>query len=349
MVTIKEIAQKSGVSIGTVDRVLHNRGLVKEETRNRILAVVQELNYVPNTAAQGLAIRKKKLKIAFVIPDENSYPFYKDVREAVERKAGELKPFGVQVGIFRFRIKSGNAIWMEEGMQEYLLEADGIAAMGTQMELSRRDSDIFRRIQEQKKPVVYYNTWGETSGALALVGCNYVESGRLAAGLAALIGGKKAKICVFSEGLETVGSVGERMKGIDLEIKERYPEMKILDCREISDDQIDNYLSAKNMLEKYPDVNIVYIANPGDYRICDAIYRADEEHRVQIITNDMTERQMEMMDKGIIAATVCQEPEKQGEIPLDLLFKYLAFGALPEKKIFYTDLSIHIAQNRKKR
>ena len=55
MATIKDIAQKAGVSIGTVDRVLHNRGMVNEQTKQRILAVIKELDYHPNQAAQGLA------------------------------------------------------------------------------------------------------------------------------------------------------------------------------------------------------------------------------------------------------------------------------------------------------
>ena len=65
MATIKDIAREAGVSIGTVDRVLHDRGMVSPETKARILDVMKELDYKPNHAAQGLAIRKKKLKLGF--------------------------------------------------------------------------------------------------------------------------------------------------------------------------------------------------------------------------------------------------------------------------------------------
>lgn len=62
----KEVAEKCGVSIGTVDRVLHNRGSVKPETRNRVWQAARELDYRPNQAAQGLAIRKKLDFVPFV-------------------------------------------------------------------------------------------------------------------------------------------------------------------------------------------------------------------------------------------------------------------------------------------
>ena len=97
MATIKDIAQKACVSIGTVDRVLHDRGMVNPETKARILHVMKELDYHPNYAAQGLAVRKKKLKLCFVIPDSKNHPFYLDIKKAAFKKAEELKQYGVNV------------------------------------------------------------------------------------------------------------------------------------------------------------------------------------------------------------------------------------------------------------
>ena len=54
--TIKMIAEKAGVSIGTVDRVLHDRPYVKAEVRERILRVMEELDYHPNRMASALAL-----------------------------------------------------------------------------------------------------------------------------------------------------------------------------------------------------------------------------------------------------------------------------------------------------
>ena len=69
MATIKEIAQRAGVSIGTVDRVLHHRGRVSPETEAQILQIVKELDYEPNAVGQGLVLRRKQLKLSFFIID----------------------------------------------------------------------------------------------------------------------------------------------------------------------------------------------------------------------------------------------------------------------------------------
>ena len=66
MVTIKEIAQMAGVSRGTVDRVLNNRGRVSEENARRIREIARSLGYQPNKAGIALAAQKKKLKIILV-------------------------------------------------------------------------------------------------------------------------------------------------------------------------------------------------------------------------------------------------------------------------------------------
>ena len=54
-VRIKDIAIRAGVSAGTVDRVLHNRGEVKSKTKELILKIAKELDYKPNVAAQKLS------------------------------------------------------------------------------------------------------------------------------------------------------------------------------------------------------------------------------------------------------------------------------------------------------
>ena len=43
--------------------------------------------------------------------------------------------------------------------------------------------------------------------------------------------------------------------------------------------------------------------------------------------------------------TICQEPEKQGAKPLEILFRYLALGKMPDSPWYKTELSVRIAQN----
>ena len=62
MATIKQIAEKAGVSRGTVDRVLNNRSGVNEETARKVLEIAKLLNYKPNKAGKALAAQKNKFQ-----------------------------------------------------------------------------------------------------------------------------------------------------------------------------------------------------------------------------------------------------------------------------------------------
>ena len=57
-ITIKDVARIAGVSIGTVDRVIHQRGEVSTKNRDLILRVIEEIGYKPNIYASALASNK---------------------------------------------------------------------------------------------------------------------------------------------------------------------------------------------------------------------------------------------------------------------------------------------------
>ena len=58
-IRIKDIARLAGVSVGTVDRVLHSRSGVSAASREKVEEILQQLNYQPNMYASALASNKK--------------------------------------------------------------------------------------------------------------------------------------------------------------------------------------------------------------------------------------------------------------------------------------------------
>lgn len=87
MTSIKDVALKAKVSIATVSRVLNNNVSVKEDTRKRVLAAVEDLNYTPNFVARNL--RKSQTKTILVLIPSISNVFYGQVLKGIEDKANE--------------------------------------------------------------------------------------------------------------------------------------------------------------------------------------------------------------------------------------------------------------------
>lgn len=83
----KEIAARAGVSQATVSRVLNNKPNVREETRRRVLDVIEEVGYVPNAEARSL-VTNRTAKIGLVVADIVN-PFYPELIENIEALARE--------------------------------------------------------------------------------------------------------------------------------------------------------------------------------------------------------------------------------------------------------------------
>ena len=97
--TIKMIAERAGVSIGTVDRVLHDRPYVKVEVRERVLRVMEELDYHPNRMASALATSGTPRKLALVQPEWEE-GFVRDEMDAgTARFLEEYRDYNVSLDI----------------------------------------------------------------------------------------------------------------------------------------------------------------------------------------------------------------------------------------------------------
>lgn len=66
-VTIKDVARKANVSVASASRALNGQGRIAAETKNRILRIAQELNYVPHIGARSLITKKTEI-IGILLP-----------------------------------------------------------------------------------------------------------------------------------------------------------------------------------------------------------------------------------------------------------------------------------------
>lgn len=89
MANIMDVAKRAKVSPMTVSRVLNQSGYVKEETKQRILQAMEEVNYIPNGLARSL-VKQKSMTLALIVPDITN-PFFTTVARGTEdmaRKSG---------------------------------------------------------------------------------------------------------------------------------------------------------------------------------------------------------------------------------------------------------------------
>lgn len=100
-VTINDVAKAAGVSKGTVDRVIHNRGEVSPKSRETVLKVIEELGYKPNVYASMLASQKKRT-ICCVIPEYFDGDFWSLTAKGIVEAGENASRYGVTVEIVTY-------------------------------------------------------------------------------------------------------------------------------------------------------------------------------------------------------------------------------------------------------
>lgn len=341
MVTIKQIAEEAGVSRGTVDRVINYRQGVKPDTEKKVREIADRLGYKPSVPGKMLAAKKKKIKIGFVIYDTPVALFFRDVYSAAKKKALEMDNLGMSVKFYKVKQLD------EEYIKGILLQVekdclDGIILAPLHLPVFE---EFLSRIDKSGTPTVFYNVDHEKGKRLCYVGCNYKESGRVAAGLTALSIGNKGAIGIATVLDEKSPSSYERMIGFRTEIKKGNPDIHIINEERGYIFQEEDCADILELAECHPEMKALYVVNPGDCSIYKKVLSRAANKDLKIITNDLLQNQRQLLKKGVITATIGQQPEVQGALPIQILYDYLALERVPEEDKIYTDLQIYIKQN----
>ena len=100
-ITINDIARRTGLSKGTVDRVLHNRGEVSRKSYERVMDVIRELGYEPNLYASLLAKGKKHL-VAVLIPAHEPGSFWELAASGIDSPTDAVTAAGLEALPFEY-------------------------------------------------------------------------------------------------------------------------------------------------------------------------------------------------------------------------------------------------------
>ena len=94
-IRIKDIARMAGVSSGTVDRVIHNRGKVSPKALEKIEGVLKEVNYRPNIHISSISL-KKKYKVLFISPNFKTGDYWESIYQGIVRALNEFETIEIR-------------------------------------------------------------------------------------------------------------------------------------------------------------------------------------------------------------------------------------------------------------
>lgn len=322
-VTLAEIAALAGVSRGTVDRALNDRGRVDPKVAARVRRIAAERGYRPNRAGRMLARAKNPIRIGVIVQSVETM-FMHTVFEEIERASAHFTTTGAEVLV---RPLEGIDAQQQLDVIDELLEAgvQGIALSPAE------DERIRARIQELsgRMPVVTFNSDLPDSGRLCYVGVDNFACGRMSAGLMDLLLAGHGKVLLVA-GQENNWSHQQRVDGFQTEAAANFPGLSLLPPQTCGDDQQLAHDIVCRAVQEHPSLRGVYVSVNGQLGACDALRELGLQGKVHLICHDLIPANTENVRRGLIDFLIDQDAALQGARPIELLMDYLLAGEKPE-------------------
>ena len=337
--TIKMIAERAGVSIGTVDRVLHDRPYVKAEVKERVLRVMEELDYHPNRMASALATSGIHRRFAVVQPAWTGY-IGAEMARGVSNFREERRDYNVDVTVTEYPLNR----------TDLCLEAlDRLSGAGVQgVALCASDCAEVRRkvsmLAERNIPVVTFNSDIAGTERLCYVGEDSWRAGRIAGEIAAKFHRPGHRLLLAYGDPEYAGHKA-RAQGFLERLKEQGVPTE--DCRVAvtHEDYAETVKVVTAALEEEPELAYIYMANASVPACVEAIRACDREGRVRVLTHDNSPENRALLQAGTVDFVIGQNLAYQSYKALAVLFDAAAERKLPERSCFYPETPIFNAEN----
>jgi len=320
-VRIKDIARLSGVSVGTVDRVLHNRGRVSEEAMQKVLKVLEQIDYKPNVIARTLG-SNKTYRIAALLPNPAQDPYWALTREGIEQAQTEWMRYGVAIEPYFFDLYAKETL--AAVAQAIITSApDGILIAPI---FYHESLPHLQRFEELGIPYVLVNTRIENIASLSFIGQDLYQSGKL--------GGELMHLSVREpEGVIAVLHINEDLgNSVHLAEKERgfrdyfaqhnshRYEIRTFNFYDPSALAMDATLS--DLLNEGALKGIFVTTSHGTSVMAAFL----EEHRksdIKLIGYDLLTDNVRYLEKGIIRFLIHQNPKRQAFLGINHLVSHL--------------------------
>lgn len=321
-IRIKDIAKQAGVSVGTVDRVIHNRGEVSVESEKKVMAILEKTGYKPNLLARTLG-SNKTYHIAALVPNPQQDEYWGQSSDGIRQAEEEWVQYGVQVEPFYFDLYDKGSF---SGLAETVLQAkpDGILTAPIFHQEAMR---FFEVCESGKIPFVVFNNNITEANPLSFIGQDLYQSGRLGAELLHLNQkdpGLYAILHVYDD-IHNSLHLAEKEKGFKEYFSEqngdRFQVMS-LDLNYTHKPTLEKELS--DLLSNKSLKGLLVTTTKG----ASIVSRMLEEHGkngIRLVAYDLIQENLTYLRKGIIDFLINQNARRQAFIGIGQLANHLLF------------------------
>ena len=316
---IKDIAIRAGVSVGTVDRVLHNRPNVSPKALEKVQKALDEMDYKPNMYASALAYNKD-YTFYMLLPKHESEAYWEEVEEGADDACERYRDFRVSVKVLYYNRFSTEtfAKLMSDTLK---LEPDGIIVVPSKIEVTRRYTDL---MHERNIPFILLDSYMPDLKPLAFFGQDSFSSGYFAARMLMLVAPKEKEIMLMKQmrnGNVASKQQENRETGFRHYMHDHFPSVVIHEVNLPLDEKREKYdLILERFFADHPLVHHCITFNSKAHLVGDYLLKSNRRN-IQIMGYDMVPKNAECVRQGSISFLIAQHAYLQGYSCVETLFQ----------------------------
>ena len=328
-IRIKDIAEIANVSIGTVDRVIHNRGEVSDSTRARVKKILEDYNYSPDVIASSLAL-KREIRLAVVMPRfVNDHVFWKLPQDGINKAVEELGHFNMSVESHYFdQDQVSDFVRLTSSLPWERYHGVLFAPV-----FQKESVSFVEKCHQLNVPVVLFNSMLEGTTASSYVGQDAFQSGYVAAKLInyGMEPRRDVAIVNISSRSDHYTHITNREKGFRSYFEEHSGRIEHLVTLNLNG-QDDRRLFS-NLQETFDAFNIagLFVTNSRVYKVADFLAGRGLMN-IRLVGYDLLPESVDFLQREYIDFLLSQQPEVQSYKGLNTLFYLVAFSRKPPEK-----------------
>jgi LacI family transcriptional regulator len=339
--TVKEIARLAGVSSGTVARVLHDRGGVSADTKERVDEIIGSLGYEPNILARQLSLNKTYTFRALLPRADQDSGYWSLCLAGLRRAERDLAPYRAKLRVDEFD-RYDRASYRE--LLEDLVEDPGDGLLIAPV-LPEELLPALSRLGEGRRgagragggPVPYAFFDGDLEGAspVVAIGQDAFRGGYLAGRLMSLLAEKGRRLVALSAHAGDA-HIRQRIEGFRAFFRDAASgtasgrgsapaEAEAVECLDLEDAEArDAFLGA--LFGDGERIGGVLVANSSGHLVGDWLVRRGAKEGCAVLSWDMVSANVRALSEGWIDCVVSQRPAEQAREGLERLFRAVVRG-----------------------
>ncbi|MBR0996733.1 LacI family DNA-binding transcriptional regulator [Bradyrhizobium liaoningense] len=310
--TLKDIAREAGVSLATVDRVLHNRPGVRPDTVRRVKAAIERNAFQPHVAAAELA-RSRARRFAFVMP-AGPNPFMQQIEAYLGEMSAWLsaRRLGVEVVATDVFDPSVLAASLETLSGDY----DGVAVVALDHPGVRA---AINDLVDAGTRVVTLVSDVPSSRRHHYVGIDNIAAGRTAGALVGRLVGQQSGRVAIVAGSQGLRDHSERIFGFSQVMASEFPDLSVLPVLEGRDEDGRSEQVLAQLLGRHADIVGLYNVGAGAQGVAKALSDAGRGKQVVFVGHDVTALTRRLLLQGMMDAAISQNPGHEARAAVRVL------------------------------